>query len=64
MFVFVKNSGTNTTTANTTTPTLTSTADSANTQVDNEVSQINENKATERPLDASITANAQVCYSF
>ncbi|XP_030749114.1 intersectin-1 isoform X3 [Sitophilus oryzae] len=32
---------------------------SANT-VDNEVSQINENKATEKPLDASITANAQV----
>ncbi|XP_044270711.1 intersectin-1 isoform X3 [Tribolium madens] len=53
------NSGTNTTTANTTTTTLSSTADNANTQIDNEVSQINEYKAPEKPLDASITSNTQ-----
>lgn len=37
-------------------------AENANTQIDNEVSQINEILAIEKPLDASITANAQVCF--
>ncbi|XP_063920516.1 intersectin-1 isoform X2 [Zophobas morio] len=54
------NSGTNSSAANTTIPPPpASAADNANTQVDNEVSQINENKAVEKPLDASITSSAQ-----
>ncbi|RZC41355.1 EF-hand 4, SH3 9, Drf FH1 and/or Leu zip domain containing protein, partial [Asbolus verrucosus] len=52
------NSGTNTTTANTTTA-FNAAVESANAQVDNEVSQINENKSAEKPLDSSITSNAQ-----
>jgi hypothetical protein len=61
--VFVKNSGTNSTTTDTTTAII-SAVESANAQVDNEVSQIIENKTTEKPLDSSVTANAQVCYFY
>ncbi|XP_008190947.1 intersectin-2 isoform X1 [Tribolium castaneum] len=54
------NSGTNTTTANTTTTApLSSAPESSNTPIDYEVSQINEYKAPEKPLDASITSNTQ-----
>jgi hypothetical protein len=53
------NSGTNSTTTDTTTAVI-SAVESANAQVDNEVSQIIENKTTEKPLDSSVTANAQI----
>lgn len=59
--VFVKSSGAITNIASATATALNAAVESANSQVDNEVSQINENKPVEKPLDASITANAQVC---
>lgn len=61
--VIVQNSGTNTIINENITQVISNGAiENSNAQVDNEVSQINENNTNdEKPLDMSANSNAQVC---